>query len=82
MDLIDGVNHSLLADSAALDLREKASYRSSNLPIGMFDTLAEIASAVALVLPGFLVVQLFERRRPSKPPGAILSWRFAGWCMR
>lgn len=39
----------------------------------MFNTLAEIAFAVALVLPGFLVVQLSERRRPSRPPGGDLE---------
>lgn len=39
----------------------------------MFDTLAEIAFAVGLVLPGFLVVQLSERRRPSTPPGGDLE---------
>jgi hypothetical protein len=39
----------------------------------MFNTLAEIAFAVALVLPGFLVVQLSERRRPSTPPGGDLE---------
>lgn len=39
----------------------------------MFDTLAEIAFTVALVLPGFLVVQLSERRRPSRPPGGDLE---------
>lgn len=39
----------------------------------MFETLAEIAFTVALVLPGFLVVQLSERRRPSRPPGGDLE---------
>jgi hypothetical protein len=39
----------------------------------VFGTLAEIAFAVALVLPGFLVVQLSERRRPSRPPGGDLE---------
>jgi len=39
----------------------------------MFDTLADVAFGVALVLPGFLVVQLSERRRPSRPPGGDLE---------
>jgi hypothetical protein len=39
----------------------------------LFDTFAQIGFAVALVLPGFLVVQLSERRRPSTPPGGDLE---------
>src|ERR1700683_1134043 len=38
----------------------------------MFETLAEIGFAIALILPGFLVVQLSERRRPSTPAGGGL----------
>lgn len=39
----------------------------------MFDTTAQIAFAVALILPGFLVVQLSERRRPATPAGGDLE---------
>lgn len=39
----------------------------------VFDTTAQIAFAVALILPGFLVVQLSERRRPSTPAGGDLE---------
>ena len=39
----------------------------------MFDAVAQIAFAVALILPGFLVVQLSERRRPSTPAGGDLE---------
>jgi len=39
----------------------------------MFDTLADVAFGVALALPRFLVVQLSERRRPSRPPGGDLE---------
>ena len=39
----------------------------------MFDTVAQIAFAITLVLPGFLVVQLSERRRPSTPAGGDLE---------
>lgn len=39
----------------------------------MFDTVAQIALAVALILPGFLVVQLSERRRPANPTGGDLE---------
>ena len=39
----------------------------------MFDTVAQIAFAVALILPGFLVVQLSERRRAAAPPGGDLE---------
>ena len=39
----------------------------------MFDTLSQIAFAVALILPGFLVVQLSERRRPATPAGGDLE---------
>lgn len=41
--------------------------------LSIFDTLAQIAFAVTLVLPGFLVVQLSQRRRPSTPPGGDLE---------
>lgn len=39
----------------------------------MFDAVAQIAFAIALILPGFLVVQLSERRRPSTPAGGDLE---------
>jgi hypothetical protein len=39
----------------------------------VFDTVAQIAFAVALILPGFLVVQLSERRRAATPPGGDLE---------
>lgn len=39
----------------------------------MFDTLGQIGFAVALILPGFLVVQLSERQRPSTPAGGDLE---------
>jgi hypothetical protein len=39
----------------------------------VFDTVAEIAFAVTLILPGFLVVQLSERRRASRPAGGDLE---------
>ena len=39
----------------------------------MFDTVAQISFAVALILPGFLVVQLSERRRPATPAGGDLE---------
>jgi Family of unknown function (DUF6338) len=39
----------------------------------VFDTVAQIAFAVALILPGFIVVQLSERRRPATPPGGDLE---------
>lgn len=39
----------------------------------MFDSSAQIGFAVALILPGFLVVQLSERRRPSTPAGGDLE---------
>lgn len=39
----------------------------------MFDAVAQIAFTIALILPGFLVVQLSERRRPATPPGGDLE---------
>lgn len=39
----------------------------------MFDTVAQVAFAVALILPGFIVVQLSERRRPATPAGGDLE---------
>jgi hypothetical protein len=39
----------------------------------VFDTVAQIAFAVALILPGFIVVQLSERRRPATPAGGDLE---------
>ena len=39
----------------------------------MFDAVAQIAFAITLILPGFLVVQLSERRRPATPPGGDLE---------
>ncbi|HUR84887.1 MAG TPA: DUF6338 family protein [Solirubrobacteraceae bacterium] len=39
----------------------------------MFDTVAQIAFAITLILPGFLVVQLSERRRPATPAGGDLE---------
>jgi Family of unknown function (DUF6338) len=39
----------------------------------VFDTLAQIGFAVALILPGFLVVQLSERQRPATPAGGDLE---------
>lgn len=39
----------------------------------MFDAVAQIAFAITMILPGFLVVQLSERRRPSTPAGGDLE---------
>jgi hypothetical protein len=39
----------------------------------VFDTAAQIGFAIALILPGFLVVQLSERRRASTPAGGDLE---------
>jgi hypothetical protein len=44
----------------------------------VFDAVAQIAFAITLTLPGFLVVQLSEQRRPSTPAGGDLELALRG----